>query len=123
REYEMKKLSDGMRATVRIDAFPDKLLSGHVKTVATVAAKQDWNSADVKVYQTMVAIDESLDNLKPDMSAEVTIHVDTTGDPVLTVPLQAVIGGTELGRTRKLFVMTPEGPKDRDGVIGLAKGA
>jgi hypothetical protein len=67
-----------------------------------------------------VAIDESLDNLKPDMSAEVTIHVDTTGDPVLTVPLQAVVGGTELGRTRKLFVMEGETPKERDVLIGLS---
>jgi hypothetical protein len=36
------------------------------------------------------------------------------------VPLQAVVGGTELGRTRKVFVMTPEGPKERDVVIGLS---
>jgi stress response protein YsnF len=120
RDHEMQKVSDGMRATIRVDAFPDKVLRGHVKSVATVAAKQDWNSADVKVYQTMIVIEESLDGLKPDMTAEVTIHVDSTGEPVLTVPLQAVIGGTELGRTRKVFVSTTEGPKERDVLIGLS---
>jgi hypothetical protein len=120
RDHELQKVADGMKATIRIDAFPDKVLQGHVKTVATVAAKQDWNSADVKVYQTMVAIDESLDGLKPDMSAEVTIHIDSTDHPVLTVPLQAVIGGAELGRTRKVFVMEGEAPRERDVVVGLS---
>jgi multidrug efflux pump subunit AcrA (membrane-fusion protein) len=120
REQEMKKVADGMRATIRIEAFPDQLFHGHVKSVATVAAKTDWTSADVKTYQTMVSIDESLVGLKPDMNAEVTIYVDSTDQPVLTVPLQAVVGGTELGRTRKVFVMTPEGPKERDVVIGLS---
>ena len=53
-------LADGLPAQVRVDAFPDRVLNGHVKTVATVASQQDWMLADVKVYQTMVSIDESV---------------------------------------------------------------
>jgi hypothetical protein len=110
-----------MKATIRIDAFSDRgTLQGHVKSVATVAAKQDWNSSDVKVYQTMVAIDESLEGLKPDMSAEVTIHVEGTGENVLTVPVQAVIGGAEMGPKRTVFVMGPDGPQQRDVLLGLS---
>jgi HlyD family secretion protein len=120
RDYEMKRVFDGMRASIRIDAFPDRTLQGHVKSVATVASQQDWMSADVKLYQTMVAIDESLENLKPGMSAEVTIFVEGTGEQVLTVPIQAVVGGAEMGRKRKVYVNTPEGPKDRDVVLGLS---
>lgn len=120
REHELEKVSDGLRATIRVEAFPDRLLHGHIKSVATVAAQQDWMSADIKNYQTMVAIDESLEGLKPGMSAEVTIHVESTKDHVLTVPIQAVFGGVELGRQRKLFVHTPEGPKEREVTIGLA---
>lgn len=121
REYELQKLGDGQPATIRVDAFPDRLLRGHVKSVATVASQQDWSSADVKVYQTMVAIDESLENLKPGMSAEVTILIDTAGEEVLTLPLQAVVGGAELGPKRKCYVKKPDGPpEERDIVIGLA---
>jgi hypothetical protein len=120
REHEMRKVADGLLATVRIDAFPDRILKGHVKTVATVAAQQDWSSSDVKVYQTMVSIDESLENLKPGMSAEVTIHVDATDEAVMTVPVQAVFGGAELGVNRKVFVQSAEGPKERDVLIGLS---
>jgi HlyD family secretion protein len=120
RDKEMEKIEDGMKATIRVDAFPERALTGHVKTVATVASQQDWSSADVKVYQTMISIDESLEGLKPGMSAEVTIHVESAGEHVLTVPMQAIVGGAELGRTRKLFVLTPEGPRDRDVVVGLS---
>jgi len=120
RDRELEKVADGMKATVRVDAFPDRTLTGHVKTVGTVASQQDWMSADVKVYQTMISIDESLEGLKPGMSAEVTIHVESAGEHVLTVPIQAVVGGAELGRVRKVFVNTPDGPRERAIVIGLS---
>jgi HlyD family secretion protein len=120
RDHELEKVADGLKATVRVDAFPDRTLAGHVKTVGTVASQADWMSADVKVYQTMISIDESLEGLKPGMSAEVTIHVESAGEHVLTVPLQAIYGGAEMGRTRKVFVLTPEGPKEREVTIGLS---
>src|SRR5207245_889316 len=68
----------GQPARVRVDAFPDHVLKAHVKQVATVASQADWMSSDVKVYQTMVAIDEPVENLKPGMSAEVTILASDT---------------------------------------------
>ena len=74
-------------------------------------------SADVKVYTTKVAIDpadiEGLD-LKPGMSAEVTITVAEALEHVLTVPIQAIVGGSEMGDERTVSVMTPEGPQERD---------
>jgi multidrug efflux pump subunit AcrA (membrane-fusion protein) len=121
RDKELEKIADGMRATVRVDAFPERPLTGHVKTVGTVASQQDWMSADVKVYQTMISIEESLEGLKPGMSAEVTIHVESAGEHVLTVPIQAVVGGAEMGRTRKVFVHTPgKPPEERVITIGLS---
>ena len=120
RDHEMHKIADGLKASIRVEAFPDRLLSGHVKSVATVAAQQDWNSADVKTYVTMVSIDESLEGLKPGMSAEVTMHVEGTGEPVLAIPMSAVVGGAELGRKRKVYVMEGTEPKEREVVLGLS---
>jgi multidrug efflux pump subunit AcrA (membrane-fusion protein) len=110
---------EGQSATVRVDAFPDRILKGHVKTVATVASQQDWMSADVKVYQTMVSIDEPLDGLKPGMSAEVVVSVDSSLEDVLTIPLQAIVGPVTMGKHRKCFVVTPEGHEERDIEIGM----
>lgn len=119
-DADHQKVQDGQRASVRIDAFPDRVLPGHVKSVATVPSQNDWMSADVKVYQTLVSIDESVDGLKPGMSAEVTVKIDGTDDVVLALPLQAIIGGVEMGPKRKCYVRTAEGPKEREIFVGLA---
>jgi RND family efflux transporter MFP subunit len=112
-------LYEGMPAQIKVDSYPDRVLRGHVKSVATVASQQDWFSADVKVYQTMVAIDEPLDGLRPGMSAEVTILVDDTPEPVLTIPVEAVVGSVAAGKDREVYVLTPQGVKRRDVVVGL----
>src|SRR5262249_49761983 len=64
-EAMVARLREGQPASVRVDAHAGQLLPGHVKSVATVAAQQDWMSADVKVYTTMVAIDGTVEGLKP----------------------------------------------------------
>lgn len=118
RDKEYYLASQGQRAAIRVDAFPDRLLQGHVKSVAAVSSMADFFNSDVKVYQTTVTIDESLDGLKPDMNSEVTIHVDEAKTPVLAVPLQCVMGGAEFGPKRQIYVMTPSGPELRDVSLG-----
>ena len=119
RAEEYKLASAGQAASVRIDAFPDRLLRGHVRVVAAVASQQDFMSSDVKVYQTLVTIDETVEGLKPDMSAEVTIQVDPAKEDVLAVPVQAVVGGAEGAAKRKVWVNGPAGPQERDVTLGM----
>ncbi|HEY2784684.1 MAG TPA: hypothetical protein VGJ05_06870 [Fimbriiglobus sp.] len=121
RDSEYRVSVPGESATIRVDAKAGRVLNGHVRSVAAVASQADFMSSDVKVYQTLVTIDDSMDGLKlkPDMSAEVTIHVDASKEPVLAVPLQAVVGGTEGGNKRKVFVITPSGPVERDVELGM----
>jgi hypothetical protein len=96
----------GMPAIIRVNAFSDRPLKGHVKSVSPVASQSDWFSSDVKVYETHVAIDEDLvQGLKPGMEAVVTIIVENKPKPVLAVPLQALLGGVEMGEKRRCFVM------------------
>ncbi|QJW93631.1 hypothetical protein FTUN_1139 [Frigoriglobus tundricola] len=130
RNLEYRTTSEGQKATVRVDALPDRLFEAHVRTVAAVASQADFFASDVKMYQTIVLIDYEVspdgtkrrienEQLKPDMTAEVTITVDTAKDPVLTVPVQAVIGGTEMGAKREVFVKTPTGFDRREVKLGL----
>jgi len=141
-DHEYYVAGKGMRAFVRIDAFPDRVYIGRVRTVAAVAAMGDWMSSDVKLYQTIVQItgirrqssageDEdnfendldrahlALAGLRPDMSAEVTIQVDPAEKKVLTVPIQAVVGGAESGPNRKIYVLENGQPVERDITLGL----
>jgi multidrug efflux pump subunit AcrA (membrane-fusion protein) len=120
KSLEYEQVAQGQRALVRVEAFPSRLLPAEVKTVATVASQQDWMSADVKVYQAMVAIHEAVPGLKPGMTAEVTIQTDSNRERVLTVPLQAILGSVDMGDKRRVYVMTDRGPEPRDVVIGMS---
>lgn len=122
RDKDQRVLFPGHQAAIRIDAFPGKQYKGRVKTVATVASQADFFSSDIKVYQTMVSIDD-LDEkaLKPGMSAEVTILADATHEPVLVVPIQAIVGNVSMGAKRKCYVLDARGfAQERDIDIGLS---
>jgi hypothetical protein len=119
-EAMVARLREGQPASIRVDAHAEHLLTGHVKSVATVAAQQDWMSADVKVYTTMVAIDGSVEGLKPGMSAEVTILTDGQAEDVLAIPVQAIITTSDMGQYRKCFVKLPSGETaERQIEVGL----
>ncbi|HSQ55525.1 MAG TPA: hypothetical protein VLM40_07250 [Gemmata sp.] len=129
-QFEYKKVADGQHATIRVESILGKQFVGHVRSIAAVASQADFFSSDVKLFQTYVLIGGELEpdgkvhplegeHLKPDMTAEVTIHVEGTPTPVLTVPIQAVIGGAEMGGTREVFVKTPTGYDRRPVTLGL----
>lgn len=121
RHRDVDVLFAGQRSFVRVDAYPSKLFPGHVKSVATVASAADAYTSDVKVYQTMVSIDGYVDNLKPGMSAEVTIIADETKEPVLTIPIQSILGSIALGAQRKAYVLDENGqPQLRDVTVGAS---
>jgi multidrug resistance efflux pump len=119
-EALVSRVHKGQKATIRVDSFPDQLLHGEIETVATVSSQQDYMSADVKVYTTKIAIHDELPGLKPGMNAEVTITIGDALQHVLTIPIQAVVGSAELGKHRHCFVNTPNGPEEREIVIGLS---
>jgi HlyD family secretion protein len=117
---EQELASRGLPAQIRVEALRGKILKGHVKALANTASQQDFLTADVRVYQTEVAIDEAVADLKPGMSAEVTIFTDAKREHVLTVPLQAIVGGPSMGKKRKCYVLTPEGPEEREIEVGIS---
>jgi HlyD family secretion protein len=106
RDENYDKYFNGQPALIRTDAFPTRMMKGHVKTVANVPSQADFMSSDVRVYATVVSIDEEIkDQLRPGMSAEVTIFADNVADNVLTVPIQSIVGTISKDATRKIFVV------------------
>jgi hypothetical protein len=107
------------KALITVDGYGDRAMKGHVKTVATIASQQDFLSGDVKVYETEVTIDEPVKDLKPGMAAKVTIVAYQSPKPVVTVPIQAVVGTVTMGKDRKVFVIDENGNAElRDIKIG-----
>ena len=131
RREEYRKVADGQRTLIKMNSLADKQFVGHVRSVAAVASQSDFFQADVRLYQTFIRIDGELapdgktvipiegELLKPDMTGVVIISVDAAKDPVLTVPIQAVIGGAELAEDREVFVKTATGFERRRVELGL----
>jgi multidrug efflux pump subunit AcrA (membrane-fusion protein) len=118
REFEKVRVAMGQPAIVRLDAFPEHQLRGHVKQVAEVACQLDWLQRDEHMYPTQVAVDERYDGVKPDMSAEVTIFTADAED-VLAVPVEALVHEPDQGGRCSCFVLTADGPQERDVVVGM----
>jgi len=89
-ESAVKRVSVGQKVIVTVDAFANVELTGEVIKVAVVADSANaFVNPDLKVYPTMVRVDGIHDWLRPGMSAEVEIQVETLTD-VVYIPIQAV---------------------------------
>ena len=90
-ESLIKKIKKGQKAEVRIDAFPNVVFVGIVKSVSQLAdSTRPWMSGGVKEYTTIVTLNEiSGHELKPGMTAEARILVGELKN-VLVVPVQAI---------------------------------
>jgi len=109
-EAYVKFVRKGLKARIRIDAQREQLLTGEVVKVGVLPDSQNrWMSPDLKVYATTVNIEGNDDTLKPGMSAQVEIIVDTLPD-VLYVPLQAIFSE---GNERVCYVSTLAGTSRR----------
>lgn len=127
-------IREGLSATVTVDAFPDRKYKASVKSVAVLADPGEWHSSDVKVYTTVVTIDEPVERLRPGMSTVVDIHVENV-ENVLSVPVQAIVqvahdnscyvdvnGAVELrkvtlGKTNDKFVEIRDGLAEGERVV------
>ncbi len=113
-ESQIDKITPGMKARIRVDAFSETELEGTVLDVAPLPDPTSFFSSDVKVYTTRVKIDNPLSGLRPGMNAEVTILVDRK-ENVLSVPVQAIL---EYSGKDHLAVRTPNGFERREVELG-----
>ncbi len=109
-EAYVQRVNRGQFVRVRVDAARTETLDGIVESIAVLPDSQNrWLNPDLKVYTTMVGIQGTYDWLKPGMSAEVEILVNTLED-VVQAPLQAVFNE---GGDQVVYVQTPLGPERR----------
>ncbi len=113
-ESAVRKVAPGLRVRITPDAFKDRILWGTVKSVATTPDSQNWINPDLKVYVTLITVDEVPRDLKPGMSAQIEIMVNTLPN-VVVVPVQAVT--TLRGKTVCYVVMGTE-PLERAVEVG-----
>ncbi|MDP6535484.1 MAG: HlyD family efflux transporter periplasmic adaptor subunit [Gammaproteobacteria bacterium] len=114
-ESAVQRVAVGQSVRVSIDAFPDQSLTGRVTKVAVVADSANaFMNPDLKVYPTTIKIDGTHDWLRPGMSAEIEILVDSLRD-VVYVPVQAV---TYWDDKHVVYVVNGSNPQRREVEVG-----
>jgi multidrug efflux pump subunit AcrA (membrane-fusion protein) len=123
RNQEERKVHNGEPVRIQLNAFPDQPLHGHVKRIANVPLVRDFIMTGAKIYPTEVEIDEPLEGLKPGMTAELTIYASEPVEHVLAVPEEALFRSTRQGEMGMCFVLTSQGPEEREVEVGRSSEA
>lgn len=84
-ETDIGKVRLGQEADITVDAFPKRVFKGQIKKIASGSTIQQG----VVTYDVTIALSNPAHQLKPDMTASVTIQTGHRSD-VLLVPSEAV---------------------------------
>ena len=93
-EAMLNQVHVGLPVTVRLDAVSEKTFRGTIDSIAVVSRPGWWGNTAVKIYDTVVLLEEVVEGLKPGMTAVCDIHVDGVKDSLL-IPVPAVF---QIGR-------------------------
>ncbi|MEX0938618.1 MAG: efflux RND transporter periplasmic adaptor subunit [Pirellulales bacterium] len=113
-ESVLNQVEPNQTVSVRVDAFPDRVYRGVIESVAVLPDSSNWSSSDIKVYETVVRIEEEVEQLKPGMTAVVEIHVDRLRD-VVSVPVQAIV---QIEKDNWCYVQSERGVERRKLDLG-----
>lgn len=114
-ESVVDKVRAGQRVTVTVDAMPEQPVRGVVDSVKTLPNPADrWMNPDLKVYATLIRLEEVLPGMRPGMSVKTEILVAEEAD-VVQVPVQAVSGTA--GQPR-VWVWDGEQARERPVEVG-----
>ncbi|PHS08367.1 MAG: efflux transporter periplasmic adaptor subunit [Blastopirellula sp.] len=88
-ESRIEMIKVGMPVTIRLDAYDDLELTGEVTKVSEYPEPVSYYSSPIKKYATTIKIDSSSNTIRPGLTSQVTIHVESSPDE-LQVPVQAI---------------------------------
>ena len=113
-ESMVDRVKRGQQVKIRVDAFANAKLTGNVLNIAPLPDPSSWMSSDIKVYTTLVTVDQSYSALRPGMNAEVEILIDVIDD-ALCIPVTAVL---PLKGKDYVYKLTPKGPVRTEITLG-----
>jgi HlyD family secretion protein len=102
-ETDIGKVQAGQRATVTVDAFPNRPFSGTVLKVEP----QAFTEQNVTMFPVLVRIDNKEGLLRPGMNSEVEVHIGRR-DSALAVPNAALRTLRDVGSAAQVLGLSPE---------------
>lgn len=91
-EIDVSKVKPGQYVEIVVDAFPEKQYTGQVTSVANIG--EQLPNTDAKVFEVVIAMNESDPILRPSMTTGNKI-ITKTIENVTYVPLESVQSGTD----------------------------
>lgn len=91
-EVEISKVKEGLTANITVDAFPERSYTGKVISIANIG--ETLPNSDSKVFEVMIKIDGSDMNLRPSMTTNNKIIINTFDD-VIFIPTECVHTGAD----------------------------
>jgi RND family efflux transporter MFP subunit len=89
-EAMVDRVEPGMRAKVKVDAFPGEVFTGVVTSVAPLPESRPFLDTHLKVYPTLIRLDNGTKLLRPGMTGKAEITV-VEHQNVVTVPIDAIL--------------------------------
>lgn len=89
REVELCKIQLGYPATIKVDAYPNLVLTGHVSAIGVLALSDPAFGGEEKFFEVIVALNTGDMKLRPGMTSRIVIHAAHVADAV-TVPIHAI---------------------------------
>jgi len=86
-EVDIRKVEEGQKVELGLDAFPEKKLTGDVIKVANVGEQRP--NSDAKIFQVNILLNERDDLLKPSMTTSNQIITDVQED-ALHIPIEGL---------------------------------
>jgi len=126
-EIDIALIKKGQKVKIGIDAFPEKVLSGEVVSVANMG--QLMPNSDAKVFEIKIKVNGSDPQLRPAMTTSNTIQTNSFKD-TLFIPIESVFSNDSLsfvylanGKETKQVIET--GEENENFVVvrqGLSEG-
>ena len=134
-ETRVDRVKPGMEAVIHVEALRGVDLKGTVKSVSAYASDENWFNANTKEYDAIIIVTDPPSTLKPGMTSQVEIRVETQTN-VLQVPVQTVVerGGKhysvvrqsnnklelreiEIGSSNDKFIVVKTGIGEQDDLV------
>ncbi|MDR1682416.1 MAG: HlyD family secretion protein [Candidatus Symbiothrix sp.] len=87
-EVDIAKISKGLKAEIKPDAFSDSIFTGTVNSVANLAVNKE-GSNKLKIFPVEILLDGANPNLLPGLTVSCRIIIDKLDD-VLYVPIETI---------------------------------
>jgi HlyD family secretion protein len=117
-EVDIGKIKPGQSAEVTIDAFPDKVYPGSIKSVGKLVHPKAWDIPN-KILDIQIALDQlDVSIMRPSMSVKAKIKTSSI-ENCLAVPLRAIRTTAEGSMVK---VKTDQGWREQPVKLGESNG-